>query len=267
MAKGKATAISQPIAENRDVKELLSLMEANHIPGAEELKATVAQVAAMEKYLANMVTELAAVRGELAAIREENHPLKTALQKAIITLQGNILELRDKLATLKREIVAGCRHALDAVRDKGLSVLRNVANFFRLQPALEAVRGNIETAIREDDRAINRIDTMSAEYHKAGRALKNIARATVGKETIAQAKSPGKIAKALQAPIRADRRCLMAMGRCVDRAIGAVGRLEKAERKPPVMETVQQMERKVREAQRVTPVRVRSRPEPAHADR
>ncbi len=261
------TKTAQPLAENKDVQELLALMKANRIPGAKDLIAAIGQVTAMEKHLANMGKELATMRAELAEAQRQNHPIKTALQSAVITLQGNMLDLREKLAALKREIVGGCREALTAVRDKGLSALRNITSFLRLRPALESMRGDIEKAIQQDSAAIAKIEAVSVEYHKAGQAVVNIGRIAAGKEAKQEAKSPGTLSKALQAPLRADRRCLMAMGRCVDRAIGAMGRLEQTPRREPVMETLDKMERKAHEAQRDAPERGRSRPAPAHADR
>ncbi len=267
MAKVKAVAVSQPIAENPAVQEVAALMEANNMPGAKAFADVIGQVTAMEQHLADMVKELSTMRAELAEAQRQNHPLKNALQKAVVALQANILDLRDKLTALKRDIANGCRDLLAATREKGLSALRNIADFLKLRPALEAVRGDIDKAIRADNRAIAMIENVSAEYHKAGRAVKNIGRAVVGKEAIQEAKAPGRISKALQAPARADRRCLEAMGRCVDKAIGAVGRLEQTRHREPVMQTIEKLEAQIKQAQKVTPVRVRSRPEPAHADR
>ena len=184
MPKQKA---AQPIAENEYVRELLALMKANKMPGAKDLAAVIGQVTAMERHMADMVQELATMREELAEAQRQNHPIINALQKAVIALQAQVLEMRERIAVMKLDIVNGCRDALTAVRDKGLSALRNVADFFKLRPALEAVRGNIDKGIREDDRAISMIANISAEYHKAGRAVKNIGRAVVGKETIAEA--------------------------------------------------------------------------------
>jgi TolA-binding protein len=258
-------ALSPPIAENEYVQELLALMNANKIPGVKDMIAAIGQVTAMEQHLADMVKELATMRAELAEAQRQNHPIKNALQKAVITMQGNILDLRDKLNALKHDIVTGCKAALTATREKGLSALRGIANFFSVKPALENLRGDIEKAIREDDRAITRIEKVSAEYHKAGLAITNVARAVAGKDAKDEVKPMGNLAKAIAAPLRADRACARAMGRCVDKAIGAVARLEQTERKPPIMETIEKLDAEIKAAQRVTPVRVRA--EPVHADR
>ena len=267
MGRPKKAAQAAPIAENEQVQELLSVMEANNMPGAKDLLAVIGQVGAMENHLADMVKELATLRRELAEAQRQNHPIKTALQKAVIVLQAQVLELRDNLAGLKRDIIDGCKNALEAFHDKGLSALRNLADFFKLRPGLEAMRDNLDKSIKLDERTIAQIEAVSVKYHEAGRHLQNAGRAIVGKELIQEAKPVGKIAKTFTAAIRADRACCNAMRQCVDKAIGAVARLEKAERKPPIMETIDKINGEIAKAQKDAPVRDRQRPAPDHADR
>ncbi len=260
-------AISQPLTEHPAVKEFLTLLDANNLPAATDFINLIVCVDEMERQLEVAVAELQSMRKEIAAIREESHPLKTALQSAVKALERNIAVMRERVEAVKQEIVSSCRDALAAVRDKGLSALRNVADFFKFRPALEAVRQNVDRAIREDNRAIALIDNISAEYHKAGRAVKNIGRAVVGKEAIQEAKAPGRVAKALQAPIRAERRCLGMIGNCLDTAINATKRLEQMPRREPVMETLDKMRQKAQQAERDAPTRTRQRAEPAHESR
>jgi len=252
---------STRIAENDYVKQLLEVMESNNMPGAKDLQAAVYQVTAMEKYLADMVSELGAMRRELAEAQRMNHPIQTALSKAVVTLQAQALDIRDKLSGLKQNIVVGCKNALEAFQEKGLSALRNIADFLKIRPALESLQKDIDKAIHQDNAAINRIEKISTEYHEAGRHLKNIGRAIAGKEAIQQANPPGRFAKALTASIRADRACCMAMRGCVGKAIGAVERLENTERKPPIKDTIERLNQEIAQAGREAPSLQRSVPE------
>ena len=257
--------LSQRIAGNDDVSALLNLMEANNMPGAKDLLATVNQVSQMEKHLANMVQELGAMRKELAEAQKLNHPIQTVLRKAVTVLQGQALGIRDNLSALKRDISIGCKAALDAVGEKGLSALRNIADFIKIRPALESLQKEIDTAIRQDERAIANVEKASAEYHETGRHIKNMGRAIIGKEAIQQAKPMGALGKTITAPIRADRACCMAMRGCVGKAIDAVNRLEKAERKPPIKETLERHSKEIAQAERNAPTL--QRPAPEHAGR
>lgn len=173
--------------------------------------AVLNQVATMEKQLDAAVKELAAMRQELKTAQEQNHPVKHALQKTVIAMQGQVLDLRDKLAELKQHVVDGCKNAVAAFRENGISALDNVARFFKIKPLLETMRDSLNESIKWDDKAISKIETISAEYHQAGRHLKNIGRAMLGKEAIQEAKPPGMLTKTILAPYRAERSCLSAM--------------------------------------------------------
>lgn len=203
MARSKtATA---PILENEHVQELLAILRENNVPSTQDFLAVLNQVGAMEKQLDAAVKELSAMRQELKTAQEQNHPVKTALQKAVIAMQGQVLELRDKLSELKKTVIEGCKNAVAEFKEQGVAALDNIARFFKVRPVLEALRDNLAKNIQFDDKAIAKIVAVSAEYHEAGRHIKNMARAMSGKEAIQEAKSIGKLAKTLEVPFRAER--------------------------------------------------------------
>jgi len=258
---GRPKKAAAPLLENEHVKELLSIMEANNVPTVKDLLDIIGQVGAMEKQLDAAVNELQSMRRDLAEAQAQNHPIKTALQKAVITMQGQVLDLRDKLAELKQNVIDGCKNAVAAFKEKGIFALRSIADFFKLRPGLEALRDNLNKSIKLDERAIAKIEAVSAEYHEAGRHLKNMGRALIGKEAVTEAKAPGRLAAAIAAPYRAERTCLVAARRHVTAVIGAVARLEQtAERKPPIMETIQKLNAQIAQAKKDAPAQERPRP-------
>lgn len=256
----KSMTQSMPIAGNEYVSELLNILEANNMPGAKDLLTVVNQISTMEKQYSNILTQLSVMREELAEAQRQNHPIKTALQKAVIVMQAQALELRDNLNGLKREIINCCKNAVTAFKEHGLSALRNIAEYIKIRPGLELLRGNIDNGIKQNEATIAKIEAVSAEYHEAGRHIKNIGRAIVGKDAVTEAKVSGNFAKAVKAPFRADRACLVAMRKCVNAAIGAVARLEKTERKPPIMETIEKFNEQIAQTQKDAPERERLRP-------
>lgn len=187
-------ARAAPLADNKHVQEFLSIMKANNLSGTEDLSAVIKQVGAMERQLGAAVEELHAMRRELETMREKNHPLLKTVQNAVIIMQNNALHLRDNLAALKKNIIDGCKNAVAAFQEKGLSALRNVADFFKIRPGLETLRDSMDKSIWSDEAAVAKIEAVSAEYHEAGRHLKNMGRTLVGKEAIAEAKAPGRLA-------------------------------------------------------------------------
>ena len=150
----------------------------------------VGHVSEMEKQLAGAVDELKAMRQELQNLQEQNHPLKAVLQKSVRELEANVAALRERLTELKGAVIEGCKNTLAAVKEQGISALDNAARFFHIKPGLAALRNNINEGIQADEKAISRIKAVSAEYHEAGRHLKNIGRALMGKEAVQEAKAP-----------------------------------------------------------------------------
>ena len=245
MPKKKAPAVETPIAENEYVKELLALLKENQSPAGKELLEAIGHVSEMEKQLASAVDELKAMRQDLEKMK--NPPLKSALQKSIVVLQDRILALRDSLAELKAGIIEGCKNTLAAVKERGISALDHAARFFHIKPGLTAMRNNINEGIQADEKAISSIEAVSAEYHEAGRHVKNIGRALMGKEAVQEAKAPGKLAKTVQAPYRAERACLLSMQNSVEKALARIERLEQAaEKKPSILDTMRTQNEKIR---------------------
>ncbi len=259
---GRPKRAKQPptIEENEHVKELLSILRERGSPSAKDLLAVLHQVGQMEKQLDAAVQELAAMRQELAEAQKQNHPVKNAMQKAVITMQGQVLELRDKLAMLKQNVIEGCKNAVAAFKENGISALDNVARFFKVRPLLETMRDDLAADIRRDDKAIAKIEAISTEYHQAGRHLKNVGRAIVGKEAIQEAKPVGRVANAFAAPFRAERNRLCAVKGSVEKAIGAVARLEERARKPSIKEAMQTFNEQIAQEKKAAPTAERPRP-------
>jgi len=268
-AADKATAdknaTNTPIAENEQVQELYNILKDNNSPGLGDFLSIVKQIGAMEAHLQHATNELAAMRTQLNEMEASNHPIRNTLQKAVIAMQAQVLEMRDKLSELKEQFIEGCKNAVQSFKEKGIAALDNVARFFKIKPALESLRDGCDKGIAYDNRNIARFENISTEYHEAGRHLKNIGRAIIGKEPIQEAKPMGKLAKALIAPIKADRKCLTAIKGCAEKAIGSLARLEERAEKPSISADLKKFNEKVAQAQKE--VAAPEKPAPTHAAR
>jgi len=182
---------------------------------------------------------LHAIRQELSAAREQNHPAKATLQSAVKAVESNIAVLRERLDAIRQNVIDGCRNAVSAFKEKGIVALDDIARFFKIRPILESMRDNLTKTIQTEDKAIAAIETVSAEYHQAGRHVRNIFRAVTGKEAVQDVKAAGKLAQALRTPVQSIRSAHAAMKNTVEATIGKLTRLEKtAERKPSLEKTM-----------------------------
>lgn len=225
------------------MRELLSVMAANNVPGQRDMAAMLQQIAGLENQLNAAVEELAAMRRELAQARE--NPVKRTLAKAVKALEQNVATLRERLDGLKQAVVDGCKKALAAFREQGVSALAHTAEFFHIRPALQAVGRELDKAISHDEKALAVIETASREYHEAGFHLKNALRAVTGREALSGPKSPGALARALAAPLKAERALLTSMKNQTVGAAAHLGRLEEAAERPSVRKTVEELNAKI----------------------
>ena len=214
-----ATKNAEPIIDNQHVKELLKIVRENEAHQMKDLMTVLYKVAAMERQLGNAMNELAAMQKQLDEARALNHPALAAMEKAVINTQNFIQDLREKLTAIKKDIVSGCKGAVSAFKEKGISALNNLAGFFGIKSALESVRNDLNRAIEHDNKAIGKIETISKNYHEAGKHLRNVGRALLGKEAIQEAKPVGAVAKSFIAPYKADRSCCEKIKKHVEAAI------------------------------------------------
>lgn len=251
-----------PLAGNRDVAELLSILRGHASPSLHDFQELLNQVDTLERQLEAAVRELAAMRRDLAELERRRHPAANAMRKAVIVVQAQVLELREKLSALKQAIIEGSKNAVAAFREKGVAALDTVTRFFRVRPMLEAVQTQAAHAAEAADRAMERIETTSMKYHEAGRHLKNAGRALSGKGAVQEPKPPGMVSKAFASPFRAAHACFRGMERSAASAADRLGRLEQTtaeQKKPSIQKTIQGYQQKM-EKVRAAPVKVRPRP-------
>jgi vacuolar-type H+-ATPase subunit H len=234
-----------PIKENEHVKALWAILRENFSPSHNDYATIIKQVTAMENQLDTMIGELATMRKQLTEAQAINHPAESVMQKAVAGQQSMVEDLRDKLGEIKESIIDGCKNAVDAFKEKGVSALNSIADFFKIKPMLASVCDGLDKTIVKDNKAINRIETISKEYHETGLHLKNIGRAILGKETQQEVKPVGKITQAFCKPNRTQRSCCESMKSNLQWAIVHLSRLEEraAKHKPSVIATMENFER------------------------
>ena len=244
-----------PIAENGQVRALLALLKESDSPAYADFAELIESVTGMEERLAIAVGELSAMWEDLQ--RMQDRSLKVSLQKTCKALEGNISSMQQKLSELKGKIVEGCRHILADFKERGTAALNGITHFLHLKPTLEAIRQGAEKHQQASSRAMEKIDAFASEYHEAGKHMKNMRLALMGKEPVQQAKTSGEIARYVKAPYRASRACMGAMKKNAEKAIAVLEGLEQAaERRPSVLAAMRE------QAAKAAPIK--NQPEPSH---
>lgn len=240
-----------PIAENEQVRALLVLLKENDSPVYADFAKLIESVTGMEKRLSIAVGELDAMREDLQKMQDRS--LKVSLQKTCKTLEGNLASMQQRLSELKGKIIESCRHILADVKDRGTVALNGMTHFLHMKPALEAICQGAENHQQACNRAMEKIDAFASEYHEAGKHLKNMRLALLGKEPVQQAKTGGEIARYVKAPYRASHACMGAMKKNAEKAAAALEKLEQAAvRRPSVLEAMREQAAKLEPAKNQT---------------
>jgi hypothetical protein len=265
VSQGEAAALTQ----NPYVARLLDILQENG-RDTSGLTALLGYIGDMEGFVKRAEDTISEMKSRLDEMKEfQNHPVKAALQNTIKTLDRKVAEIKGRLGELKTGIADGCKNAVSAFKEKGISALNDLASFFHIKSGLQDRKKDIDAAIRADDRAVAKIEAFANEYHAGGRALKNMARMIAGKEPIDARKEAGKLAKTVAAPYKAQKAALTGLRKAIDKSITAFERLENARqtvkvrdaaaKKPSLLGALQKNAALVDRAKREVPVRQRAR--------
>ena len=210
---------AESIFDNQHVKELLKTLKDNDISALKDLIDILKQVTAMEHQLNNAVNELALMRKQFDKVKAISHPALTAMDRAVINTQNFIRDFQDKLAAIKRDIVNGCKNAVSAFKEKGISAL---INLFKIKPTFESFRDKLNKTIDNNNKAINNIEAISNNIHEAGKHLRNVGRALLGKEASKETKPIGNVTKAFTTAYKAESTCCESIKKHVEAVIDSI---------------------------------------------
>ncbi|MCL2853787.1 MAG: hypothetical protein FWE20_12320 [Defluviitaleaceae bacterium] len=248
-------AFNTNIEENAYVIELLDILRDNG-KDASGLAALLTHMKDMENFVKSAESQITDMKCQLDSIKEvQDHPIRTALQNTIKTLEAGIAEVKAHLTNLKSSISEGCKNAVSAFRDKGITALDKVTSFLHAKPVLESIKKEANANAKHCDRAIAKIEAFSKEYHNAGLGIRNMARVLIDKKPIDAPKEAGKLAKALCSLYKTEKSYMQGICNAADKAIGKIEQLEssagaicgkKATMKPGLLEKLAENKEKIR---------------------
>jgi regulator of replication initiation timing len=196
--------IGTDINQAPNVKELFTILEENNKPEqAAALKGILNHVTSMEKQVAACEKQISEMKTQLESTPQiQENPLREQLEKLIESLEKDTKETKGFCGRIKDGIANGCKNAIEAVKEKGIEAVDKMASFFGVREHYEKIEAREQKAIDRCEKAIEKIEAFSSEYHKAGNALKNVGRMLVGKEPLERSSEMGKLANAMCAPYR-----------------------------------------------------------------
>ena len=214
------------LSQNPYVQELFGILQ-DHGKDASGLSALIGHVNEMESFVIRVEYKIADMRSQLAEMKEaQNHPVKTALQKAIKSLENTVTVMKERISDVKAEIIEGCKNAVAAFKEKGIAALDKLASFFHIKGAFNAIDKSAKENIAVCDKSIDRTTAYYAEFYKASRALRNMDRILTGREALPSQSETRRLERAATAPFRAEKAINVKIS---ELASAAVKRLEQLE--------------------------------------
>ena len=201
------------IHENKDVKELVAIMEENGKDPA-IIKELLGQVGELEAKIAAQTSLLEKMNEQLRDMKElqEASPGRKAIEEFASVISKSVEATKQVCLDMKDAITEGCKSAVQAFKNEGIKVLDNVLKFINVKESLSMSCKGLEKEIAACDKAKDAINKFANDYHKVGAsvknvgiALQNVGRTILGREPKepAEVKEAGKLAKAITAPIEA----------------------------------------------------------------
>jgi hypothetical protein len=222
-----ATAKANLLADNPHVMELFSILKENDKDTA-GLNALLSYCMQIDKFVENAEKQIADMNAQIADMKEiQKHPIKNALQNAADSLQARVTGIKAMLNNIRERIVEGCKNAIQAVKDTGVTALDKMAGFFHVKQGFEAINKSCAEGMERCDKSVANIERFSSEYHATGLHLKNMGRMIIGKEPIETPKEIGKMAKAMCTPYKTEKKCLNSICNTANKAIAKLEDLGK----------------------------------------
>jgi hypothetical protein len=258
---------SQDIGGNQYITELLGILKDSGRDSS-GLSALINHIKGMEDFVKAAESQIAGMKSQLNAIKEiQDHPIRTTMQNSAKALETALEKIKAQIAALKADVINGCKNAIAAFKEKGITALDKLASFFRVKGGLQAINRGFDNSIKQCRENNIRIGKFSNEYHATGLHLKNMARLLVGSKPIDTPKETGIIAKAMMKFNRAQISYMRGMQKSIRNAIGRIERHERLEqpeqpetnpkaallpkmpeRKPTLMEKLEANKEKIKKA-------------------
>jgi hypothetical protein len=194
-----------PLMQNEYVQELFVILN-DHGRDAAGLSALIGHVNEMENFVKRAEDKIADMKSQLSEMKEAyNHPVKTALQKAIKSLENTVSIMKERISDLKTGIIEGCRNAVQTFKEKGISALDKLASFFHIKGAFKAIDKGAKDNVAVCDKSIAHTKSYYNEFYTANRAIRNMGRIIIGKEPLPGQSETRRLEKVAITPHRAER--------------------------------------------------------------
>lgn len=176
----------------------------------------------MNETVEAVMIEVSKMREQLLQMNEKNS-LKDGLSKMIEKLGDQAQDMKVRLYDIRQEIKAKSKEVVQGVLNKGISGLRQMADFLGIKDKLVSLRGIAEDGLVKTETAITRMEQAGSQVRQAMVDVKNISRSLAGKEMAeVNPEKRNRVGKAVMAPMKFRHNFISIMIGQIDKAIGSI---------------------------------------------
>lgn len=211
------------LLEEPEIQELLLVL------GIFERRNESKNLTELCEYLDHMNETVEAVMIEVSKMREqllqmnEKSSLKDSLSEMVEKLGEQAQDMKARLYDIRQEVRDKSKEVVQGVLNKGISGLRQMADFLGIKNKLVSLRGIAENSLVKTETAITRMEQAGSQVRQAMVDVKNISRSLAGKEMAeVNPEKRNRVGKAVMAPMKFRHNFISTMIGQIDKAIGSI---------------------------------------------
>ena len=180
----------------------------------------------LQKQLNDILSGVQDMRKQLDEISDNKNPVKRAFAAVFEKIEKNISAAQKQLNLLKEKLIKAAKNSIRAFKEQGVIALAQSLQFLNVKQDLKDVIATSNNVIESCNKAYQKIEAISNEYHAMGLSTRNFGRAVIGKEAIQEQKAKGKIAKISQSFVKFRKTISSGMKRKCENALSKLENLE-----------------------------------------
>ena len=183
----KDTNKESKLTGEEQIKELLELLNQNHMEDkANVLFELCSYVEVLGHKMDTMAAEMSKMRKELASTGKGSVPPKTKGRMQMVA--DHLLErcsyMKERIREVKDNIVAKASDIVAETKRKGMAALQRVSEFAGLKGKLEAMRGMVESSLKDVDHTIGKLEEFGKGMRQVNQNMANHVRTLFDKDVV-----------------------------------------------------------------------------------
>ena len=164
-----------PITENENIKNIFKLYQKHGMTQEKsDTESLVKHIEFMESQFGKVFEELQTVRSQLQSLQDKG--IKATVTKIVDAVETKVTEAKTQFTSIKDSVVKSFSGAVNAVKEKGVSALKNTVDFLKIRSALSFLKNKLDQSVNSLRQSVMQIEKVKTELHAAKSHTLNVGR-------------------------------------------------------------------------------------------